>query len=1181
MQRQSTRLFEQRNSFATLRDLFRWAQREAVGYQQLAENGYMLLVERVRRVEERVVVKQVIEKVMKVKIDEHSLYDLTKLDPQWTRGAGLIWTKAMRRLFILVSQALVNNEPVLLVGETGSGKTTVCQVLAERIGKELHVINAHQNTETGDIIGGQRPYRDRVRYQGQLVTELRTFFSDRPETSEMALEDLADEFSKLDVDRLLASSETPDVVSANIDKIRDTFNRQKILFEWVDGALVQAMKQGDPFLLDEISLADDSVLERLNSVLETNRSIVLAEKGGDEVHVTASEGFQFFATMNPGGDYGKKELSPALRNRFTEIWVPAVDDRDDLIQIVRAALMEEVGECDAIVDFAEWFTKRIGSTGTTISIRDILAWVHMVNATCHSLGTSLALFHGAMMVYVDGIGATAGTEFLDIPKEKLACVSHLSSLLGQEFTPEYQSPVLFTGTESDITIGRFGVPRGNYERQGQYFSFESPTTAANGMKVLRAMQLPKSILLEGAPGIGKTTLIAAIAAASRHPLVRINLSDQTDLMDLFGSDVPVDGGGGGEFAWRDAPFLRAMQNGDWVLLDELNLASQSVLEGLNACLDHRGTAYIPELNRSFTRHPDFRIFAAQNPHAQGGGRKGLPKSFVNRFSVVYVETLTVEDMVIIASKVFAAVDKELIRKLITFIVSIQNDANSHAPFASLGRPWEFNLRDALRWLELVQYRGLDHGKLPESYEEGRALADYLPLVISQRLRSITDKKHLDETFERQIGPLGNLPSTYALGKDTIQVGSAVVNRRISTAAVAPFPTTAIKRSKAMESLTTCVERGWPCLLVGPSGTGKTSMIRALASVVGAPCQEFSMNSDTDATDIIGGYEQRDVNRQVRQLADRLRTLLVDSLITVSEPSQYDTYGRALTCLSSESYTNESISELRSLVEGQIGPIAEMISQLIDLVGELAHDDGSGKFQWYDGALIDALREGSWIILDNANLCNPSVLDRLNSLLEPDGSLVLHEFTNADGEPKLVTPHKDFRLFLTMDPRYGELSRAMRNRAVEIFVESEMSDRIIDGKSPNRPTLIEDSQIDRYVTSESNFGFVTETLSLSRVEESDISLRGRKFAQQLLEYTPIQALPFLGRWIRSSEAVGGSYRVGLKDAFEVVTKGPVGKDFFTVLYEICEHLELSHPFADSQVHTLPCRGLPTNRAWYQF
>lgn len=39
------------------------------------------------------------------------------------------------------------------------------------------------------------------------------------------------------------------------------------LFEWVDGPLVNAMKEGQIFLADEISLADDSVLERLNSLL--------------------------------------------------------------------------------------------------------------------------------------------------------------------------------------------------------------------------------------------------------------------------------------------------------------------------------------------------------------------------------------------------------------------------------------------------------------------------------------------------------------------------------------------------------------------------------------------------------------------------------------------------------------------------------------------------------------------------------------------------------------------------------------------------------------------------------------------------------------------------------------------------------------------------------------------------
>ena len=80
--------------------------------------------------------------------------------------------------------------------------------------------------------------------------------------------------------------------------------------------------------------------------------------------------------------------------------------------------------------------------------------------------------------------------------------------------------------------------------------------------------------------------------------------------------------------------LQAVQNGDWVILDELNLASQSVVEGLNSLLDHRATIYLPELDRSYTCHPSFRLFACQNPVLQGGGRKGLPQSFLNRFTQV-------------------------------------------------------------------------------------------------------------------------------------------------------------------------------------------------------------------------------------------------------------------------------------------------------------------------------------------------------------------------------------------------------------------------------------------------------------------------------------------------------------------------------------------------------------------
>lgn len=79
----------------------------------------------------------------------------------------------------------------------------------------------------------------------------------------------------------------------------------------------------------------------------------------------------------------------------------------------------------------------------------------------------------------------------------------------------------------------------------------------------------------------------ALGQRSGHRVTRLNLSEQTDMMDLLGSDLPMADAPAGTFTWVNGPFLDALVHGHWVLLDELNLASQSVLEGLNSVLDHR------------------------------------------------------------------------------------------------------------------------------------------------------------------------------------------------------------------------------------------------------------------------------------------------------------------------------------------------------------------------------------------------------------------------------------------------------------------------------------------------------------------------------------------------------------------------------------------------------------------
>lgn len=120
----------------------------------------------------------------------------------------------------------------------------------------------------------------------------------------------------------LSQAASMDSVRCTLDAARKSAAAACVPFVWEDGPLVTAMKQGCLLLIDEINLAEDAVLERLNSVLEPGRMLLLAEKGGPTAEqIVAAEGFRVVATMNPGGDHGKRELSPALSNRFTQVRV--------------------------------------------------------------------------------------------------------------------------------------------------------------------------------------------------------------------------------------------------------------------------------------------------------------------------------------------------------------------------------------------------------------------------------------------------------------------------------------------------------------------------------------------------------------------------------------------------------------------------------------------------------------------------------------------------------------------------------------------------------------------------------------------------------------------------------------------------------------------------------------------
>ena len=1021
--RQSSRLFEQRNSFATLRDLFRWASRPVDDWQSLAYHGFMLLAERVRDPVERTIVKKILEKEIKVKLDESVLYAMENIPCTIQNAGPILWTPAMRRAYVLVAEALKNKEPVLLVGETGCGKTQICQVIAEAFQRPLDIYNAHTNTETGDLIGSQRPVRNHFELTSEVHASWQALQAAHGEDSmqeDLAIHQIIEQYSRLDRSKYDAGA---------VERLRISIGAYQALFAWSDGSLVRAMKKGEHFLLDEISLAEDSVLERLNSVLEPSRTILLAEKGSVDNLVTADPDFQFLATMNPGGDYGKRELSAALRNRLTEIWIPPLSQQTDVLPIVEKKLcLNRRHLAPKMLDFALWFRAEFhNAEANNIALRDLLAWAEFINRA-GSLEQNSAFVQGALMVYVDSIGANpAGMTPLgsmDLSQSRERCWNRLQDMTRLNVVEEYrQTPKLLT-TDTQLSVGPFSLPRG----QGSTaipsdLVFDAPTTLKNTMRIVRALQMTRPILLEGSPGVGKTAIVTALAQACGKEFARVNLSDQTDLMDLFGADAPSTEEQMGKFSWQDGPLLKAMQTGGWVLLDEMNLASQSVLEGLNACLDHRREIYIAELDKSFTCHPEFTLFAAQNPHHQGGGRKGLPASFVNRFTIVYADAFEPEDLMRICRSQSPDFNNEKLESLVNAATQI-GSVIARTPTFSQGGPWDVNLRDINRWLQLCR----DQPTLPLSY--------HLRTVITQRFHTFAAGRTILAEVEKVLESTSPQSFYNNLSRISTQIGTAFLPRDlVEQKSPTPKSGLSVEQLPIANSIITAVKHNWPVIVAGPSGAGKTTLIRYLAAAAGAELVEFSMSADVDAMDLVGGFEQYDLRRDVATFQAKVRRTLrpriAECIRAGGDEHALMHLLRIWHYFGSDDLKTEDVQTTLPTLSTLL---PELDTAIETISSALQNVDRTGfRFVWNDGILVDALESGSWLLLDNANLCNPAVLDRLNSLLEPDGVLTISEHLNGGDDTRTIEPHPNFRIFMTMDPQYGELSRAMRNRSLEVFL----------------------------------------------------------------------------------------------------------------------------------------------------
>lgn len=254
--------------------------------------------------------------------------------------SSIIYNGFSSRLLERIALCMYFDEPCLLVGDTGCGKTTLAQHLAQMFKKKLQIYNMNQGSDAMDLIGGFKPIDIRLLLK-QLLEKFIKMFSGiaNLEQNKKFLSSITQLYQEKSYSLLLKSLlQTVDSAVKKLpkkfaqdaaalqkqtrkweklrQKARNIYeNRDKIesnlAFHFVEGNLIKAIKYGDWILIDEINLANNEVLQKLLPVLE-GRSLYLYERG-DLREIKRHRHFRIITCMNPGSDVGKKELPENIR----------------------------------------------------------------------------------------------------------------------------------------------------------------------------------------------------------------------------------------------------------------------------------------------------------------------------------------------------------------------------------------------------------------------------------------------------------------------------------------------------------------------------------------------------------------------------------------------------------------------------------------------------------------------------------------------------------------------------------------------------------------------------------------------------------------------------------------------------------------------------------------------------
>jgi len=151
-----------------------------------------------------------------------------------------------------------------------------------------------------------------------------------------------------------------------------------------------------------------------------------------------------------------------------------------------------------------------------------------------------------------------------------------------------------------------------------------------------------NVLLEGIPGLGKTLLVRALAAALGLRFSRIQFTPDLMPADIVGTDIITEEDGRRSFSFAPGPVFAHV-----VLADEINRATPKTQSALLEAMEERT---VTVGTKTYPLEEPFVVLATQNP-IEMEGTYPLPEAQIDRFLLkATVEYPSIDQLVAIAER---------------------------------------------------------------------------------------------------------------------------------------------------------------------------------------------------------------------------------------------------------------------------------------------------------------------------------------------------------------------------------------------------------------------------------------------------------------------------------------------------------------------------------------------------